>query len=195
MSKLTIDQVVDEIPFHAKVLDLGCGSGDLLFELINRKHVIGYGIDINSDNILTCLKKDINVMQVNLDEGLTQFSDYSFDYVIFSQTLQEVQHPLHILREILRIGKKCIITFPNFAFISNRFQIMLGMTPKQSALPYDWFETPNIRFLSIKDFKDLCRREGICIQKQLSSIPAMFENIFSDRGKFIISKQIGGKND
>lgn len=186
---------------HAKVLDVGCGSGELLAELIATKGIQAYGIDIDPGNVQACVEKGINVLQTNLDDGLAAFGDYAFDYVIFSQTLQEVQYPLHLLRDIVRIGKKCIITFPNFAYYKNRLQILVGKTPKQAALPYDWFETPNIRFLSIRDFEQLCTHESIDIIQTLplykngllrTLMPDFLKNACAPKGKFIISKHVGG---
>lgn len=184
-------KIIKLIPKNARVLDLGCGNGDLLFSLIKEKNITGYGIDIEFKNVKTCIEKGLPIYQGNINEGLAGFSDQSFDYVILSQTLQETINPLFVINEILRIGKKGIVTFPNFAYWKPRLMTLCGQTPVTSALPFSWYNTPNIRVLTIKDFCLLCQKENIAIKAQLSDsfLPSFFHNLFGRQGLFVIQKR------
>jgi methionine biosynthesis protein MetW len=155
---LRIDQQIisDWIPDGASVLDLGCGNGALLNHLQQRR-ITGYGLEIDNSKIADCIKAGINVIQADLDEGLSQFADQSFDFVILSQTLQALKQPDFLLREIVRVGKKGIIGFPNFGHWQCRFQLALGgRMPVSKTLPAAWYETPNIHLCTIQDFERLC---------------------------------------
>jgi methionine biosynthesis protein MetW len=143
------------------VLDLGCGDGALLAELNRRTGVTGYGIEIDRENIVKCIKAGVNVIQTNLDEGLADFDDGSFDYVVMTQTLQAVRFPNLLLREMLRIGREGIVTFPNMGHWSCRIQFALGKMPVTRHLPNTWYDTPNIHICTIKDFEELCGAERI----------------------------------
>ncbi len=190
--------IVNEIHQGARVLDLGCGNGEFMELLIQTKQVIAYGIDIDPDNILTCLNKGLNVIEHDINSGLDLFSPNTFDVVIFSETLQEIKDPVSTLDAILRIATTCIISFPNFAFLPNRIQGLLGRTPQSASLPHTWFESPNIRFLSIYDFKQFCHRHAIELVKPLplfnaawlnAIIPHCLDNLAAPRGRFIIQRQ------
>ncbi len=156
--KLRVDQQIisDWIPDGAKVLDLGCGNGTLLNHLQQRQ-VTGYGLEIDNSKFAECINAGINVIQADLDQGLSQFADQSFDFVILSQTLQAIQRPDFLLREIVRVGKKGIIGFPNFGYWQCRAQLALaGRMPVSKTLPNAWYETPNIHLCTIQDFERLC---------------------------------------
>jgi len=142
---------------NSKVLDLGCGDGELLNYLKEEKSITGYGIEKDPDNWLKSLKTGINVLQVDLEAGLSEFEDNSFDVVILSKTIQSMHNTEEILDEMLRVGKQVIVTFPNFGYWRNRLQSIQGVMPKSKELPYSWFNTPNVHLCTIKDFDNLCK--------------------------------------
>ena len=148
-----------------RILDLGCGDGTLLTHLHNIRNVTGYGLEIDVTNILQCIVKGVQVIQTNLDEGITEFFDENtFDYVVMTQTLQAIQNPEKLIDEMLRIGKEGIVTFPNMAYWKSRIQLALGgRMPVTRTLPHEWFDTPNIHLCSINDFENLCEKRGIKI--------------------------------
>lgn len=148
----------------ATVLDLGCGDGSLLAHLRDTKGVVGYGLEINQDQILECIKKNVNVIQQDLDEGLDNFDTGSFDVVIMTQAIQAVHYPDRVLDDMLRVGKECVITFPNFGHWRCRLYLaMKGRMPVSKVLPYTWYNTPNIHLCTFKDFEALCRRKNLTI--------------------------------
>jgi len=142
---------------NSKVLDLGCGDGELLNYLKKERNITGYGIEKDPDNWLKSLKKGINVLQVDIEAGLPEFEDDSFDVVILSKTIQSMHNTEEILGEMLRVGKQVIVTFPNFGYWKDRIQSVQGVMPKSKELPYSWFNTPNVHLCTIKDFDDLCK--------------------------------------
>jgi methionine biosynthesis protein MetW len=181
------------IALGSTVLDLGCGSGDLLALLEKEKKVRGQGIEIDDQAIFKCVAEGLSVFHDDIDKGLSEYGDKSFDYVIMNQTFQQVKKPDMVLQEALRVGKKVIIGIPNFAHINSRFQIFFkGRTPVTPALPYEWHDTPNLHFLSILDFIEYCKKTGIAIgeafflgtQKKVWFLP----NLFAQTGIFVISK-------
>lgn len=150
------------------VLDLGCGDGSLLSALVNDKGVRGMGIDNHEKGLNECLKKGLSVMQLDLNKGLASFADKSFDYVVLNMTLQAMYDTLLVVKEMVRVGKKAIVGFPNFG----HWKLVLSLLfkermPKTKTLPYEWYNTPNIRLMTIKDFKILCRENNINILKQI----------------------------
>lgn len=146
----------------ARVLDLGCGDGTLLHHLQTTRRVCGYGLEIDPDNVASCIRAGVNVIQADLDEGLQAFETGSFDYVIMTQALQVVQRPDLLISEILRIGRQGIVTFPNFAHWRNRLHLGLkGLMPVSHAIPNPWYDTPNIHFCTVRDFERLCRDKGV----------------------------------
>ncbi len=150
-----------------KVLDLGCGEGLLLAWLATHKKILARGVEIETSNVRKAIARGVSAYQGDIDEGLADYPDKAFDYVILSQTLQETREPLRVLTEMLRVGRKAIISFPNFGHWRVR-QAMLfsGQAPKTDLFPYDWYNSPNIHFLSINDFEDLCRANGFPIERR-----------------------------
>lgn len=164
-----LDIIQEWIPTNSRVLDLGCGEGELLAYLTKHKAVQGYGLEIDPTNINLCMQKGINVIQQNLDEGLANFATQSFDVVIMTQAIQAVHYPDKLLQEMLRVGKTCIITFPNFGHWRCRFYLSLkGRMPVSEFLPYTWYNTPNIHFCTFKDFEALSTELGAQILERLA---------------------------
>ena len=155
------------LPFGAKVLDLGCGDGTLLEYLKGALEVRGYGVEKDDTNWLACMTKGVNVIQMDLESGLSGFENQSFDTVILSQTLQAVNNTEGIVREMLRVGKEAIVTFPNFGYWRNRLQITAGKMPVSKALPYQWYDTPNVHLCTINDFDEFCNLSQIQIKERL----------------------------
>ncbi|MCL5801439.1 MAG: methionine biosynthesis protein MetW, partial [Gammaproteobacteria bacterium] len=148
----------------SRVLDLGCGDGSLLAYLHASRRVNGYGLEIDEDKILKCIESGVNVIQTDLDAGLSDFDADSFDYVVLSQTLQAVLYPERLLDEMLRVGREGIVSFPNFGYWPNRLQILWGgHMPVSRNLPNEWYNTPNIHLCTLKDFERLCAKKGITI--------------------------------
>lgn len=167
LSRTDRDVILTLVPQGARVLDLGCGDCSLLNELVAKRQVSGTGVDIDGIQLVNGLAFGLNVYQGDLDEGLSDFPDGSYDYVILNQTLQVVKNPLQVLNEMLRIGRYGIVGFPNFAQWRLRRGLFLGgRAPKSPALPFEWYDTPNIRVLSIKDFFDYCRQKAITVVEQ-----------------------------
>ncbi len=163
MSAMREDQlsIAEWIAAGSRVLDLGCGDGALLDFLQRERGVTGYGIEIDPDNIIKCLAAGVNVIQSDLDRGLSDFDDHSFDYVVMTETLQAMRYPHHLLREMLRVGREGIVTFPNFGHWKCRLQIVRGRMPVTEHLPHTWYNTPNIHMCTIRDFEALCHAEDI----------------------------------
>ncbi|MCE3255674.1 MAG: methionine biosynthesis protein MetW [Rickettsiaceae bacterium] len=191
--------IADLIEENSKVLDIGCGSGELLQYLKTNKNVDGRGLEILQSDVSKALSKGISVMQGNADNDLAYYPDDSFDYAILSQTLQATKNPQEIVVQMLRIAKFAIISFPNFAHYKNRFYLFAkGKMPVSETIPYRWYDTPNIHFCSIRDFRELCAKMKFTIKKSIyltndrklgrfmgSEITA---NFFAEYGLFLISK-------
>jgi methionine biosynthesis protein MetW len=166
MSMLRADlQIISEwITPGSRIMDLGCGDGTLLKHLKETRKVNGYGLEIDIDNIVRCIQSGVNVIQADLDEGLSDFEGEPFDFVVMTQALQAVKHPDRLLNEMLRVGREGIVTFPNFGHISARLQLGLGgHMPVTKTLPSEWYNTPNIHLCTLTDFERLCRNNGIHI--------------------------------
>jgi len=156
------------IPPGERVLDLGCGDGRLLRYLNETRDVSGYGVEIDHESILGCIRNGIDVIQMDIECGLSGFEDQSFNHVIISQALQTMHATERILTEMLRVAEEAVVSFPNFAYRANRAAIANGHMPVSEDLPYDWFDTPNVRFFTIVDFENLCARLGIEIRERLA---------------------------
>ena len=166
MSELRADLAIisEWIAPGARVLDLGCGDGTLLKYLQDNRQVSGYGLEIDPANVVACIRNKVDVIQTDLDAGLSDFDPESFDYVVMTQTLQAVLYPHKLLQEMLRIGRQGIVTFPNFGNWRPRLHLALrGRMPISGALPHTWYETPNIHLCTLKDFEGLCRDLNINI--------------------------------
>lgn len=153
--------IANWVKFGSKVLDLGCGDGELLQFLSGSLEVKGYGVEKDDANLLACIQNGTNVIQMDLEDGLSGFEDQSFDTVILSQTLQAMNNTEEIVLEMLRVGQEIIVTFPNFGYWRNRIQITAGRMPVSKALPYQWFDTPNVHLCTLHDFDDFCRNHNI----------------------------------
>jgi len=150
----------------SRVLDLGCGEGDLLYPLVRDKKVRAQGIELSDKAIQECVKKGLSVFHDDIENSLREYPDNSFDYVILNQSMQEVRKVDCVIQEALRIGKRIIVGFPNFAYIKSRIMLFFhGRSPITESLPYLWFDTPNVRFLSITDFRDFCTEKKILIEE------------------------------
>jgi methionine biosynthesis protein MetW len=185
--------IMEWIEKGASVLDLGCGDGKLLSRLIEEKQVRAQGIEISEEAIHHCIAKGLSVFQEDIDSGLAAYADNSFDYVILNQTFQQVKKPDFVLKEALRVGKKVIVGFPNFVYYKARFQLFFdGKVPVTPSLPYEWYDTPNLHFLSIADFKEYCKKRGFRIEREAfigkNSRVRFFPNLFAETGLFLLSK-------
>ena len=162
MSDLATQQVIARlVPEGARVLDLGCGDGALLDLLQRERGCTGYGVEIADGNVLQCVRRGVDVIQLNLDEGLTMFEDASFDVVLQIDTLQHLRNAEVMLRETARVGRTGIVAFPNFAHWPNRVSVARGRMPVTRRLPYQWYDTPNIRVGTFKDFEVLAQRNKL----------------------------------
>ena len=177
----------------ASVLDLGCGDGELLSLLIETKQVHAQGVELSEQAISNCVTAGLSVFQQDIDTGLTDYAEKSFDYVILNQTLQQVKKPDFAIKEALRVGKKVIMGFPNFCYITDRFQIFFrGKVPVSASLPYEWYDTPNLHFLSIADFKEYCKRNLVTVESSVfiskNRKVRFLPNLFGEVGLFLVSK-------
>jgi methionine biosynthesis protein MetW len=160
--------IEDLIAPNSAVVDLGCGDGTLLETLIKNKNVHGTGIEIDPEGLNQCLKKGLSVLEQDLNKGLSGFQANSFDYAVLNITLQVMRNPLNLIKEMVRVGRKGIVGFPNFSYWKVIGELIFTHhMPKTKTLPFDWYETPNIRMITVRDFKDLCRENGIRILKEI----------------------------
>ena len=183
----------------SRVLDLGCGNGELLLWLTATKDIKGAGIEQDKDRAARCIARGLSVLQGDLNIEVEDYPDNSFDYVILSQTLQQVFEPARLLQSLSRIGRRVIVSFPNFSHFSIRLQLLLrGMAPKNDQLPYSWFDTPNIRVITLADFRKFARDVGYTIVREIAintnsahssgSIVSYCRNLRATYGIFIIEK-------
>jgi methionine biosynthesis protein MetW len=162
------ERITDWVAKGARVLDLGCGDGKLLKRLWQAKQAPGYGVEIADAHVVECIKNDVNVLQLNLEDGLAAFADRSFDYVILSETLQAIHKQEPLLKEMLRVGREAIISFPNFGYWKARIQIALaGHMPVSKELPYQWYDTPNVHHCTLVDFEGLCGKLGFKVLERV----------------------------
>jgi len=177
----------------ASVLDLGCGDGNLLSYLAKERGIRAQGIELDDQAVSRCVSEGLSVYQQDIDTGLSEYGDGSFDYVILNQTLQQVKKPAQALQEALRVGKKAVVGVPNFAYIKARASICLrGRVPVTAALPYQWYDTPNLHFLSLADFKTYCQQSGIAVEAaayRTGDRAVRFQpNLFAEVGYFLLNK-------
>lgn len=185
--------IMDIVQTGSSILDLGCGSGDLTFMLVREKRVKAQCIDIDEQAVYQCVAKGLSVIHGDIDSGLIDYADQSFDYIILNQSLQQVRNLENVLNNALRAGRKVIVGFPNFVYYKARFQLFFkGKTPVTPALPYQWYNTPNLHFLSISDFIGYCRERNINIEKKVfisgNRKIKVFPNLLAQVGIFLISK-------
>jgi len=184
----------------SRVLDLGCGNGDLLAWLAEQKKVNGTGIEQDTSKAAACIARGLSVLQGDLNEEVDDYPDCSFDYVILSQTLQQVFEPARLLHSLARIGRKVIVSFPNFSHYTIRLQLLCrGIAPKNTQLPYSWYDSPNIRVITLKDFRKFAHDVGYTILKEIAisadhtgnggNIIKRFNNIRAAYGIYIIEKR------
>lgn len=195
--RLDLDVIENWIAPQSRVLDLGCGDGTLLLNLKNRKQVTGVGIEISPKKFNLCIEKGLSVIEQDLDKGLSNFADDSFDVVVMSQTLQAMDRPDFVLKETLRIGKESIVAFPNFGHWYCRMHLsMKGRMPVSRFMPYSWYDTPNIHFCTIKDFEMLCKELKIKIldkalttaSNQLDGVAKLWPNMLATTAIYHLSK-------
>lgn len=185
--------IADIIKPGSRVLDLGCGNGELLHLLTKAKNAKVQGVELCEDAIYKCVEKGLSVFHSDIDSGLVGYPDKSFDYVILNQSMQEVIKVDYVIKEALRVGEKVIVGFPNFAYFRARFRLLFrGKAPMTAALPYSWYNTPNLHFLSISDFRDYCKAEKIKILKKYylgrDSVVRIWPNFFALNVVFVIMK-------
>ena len=161
------DVVTHWVPQGASVLDLGCGDGELLARLVRERNAQGYGVEIADAGVLASMQRGLNIVQADIEGGLNLFGDAAFDVVILSQTLQATRHTEALVSEVLRVGKSAIVTLPNFGHWSVRWQLGIGgRMPVSKRLPYQWYDTPNVHFSTIRDFDVFCAEKGIAVERR-----------------------------
>lgn len=167
MTRPDLEAIAKWVAPGSRVLDLGCGDGALLKHLWERSQAHGYGVEIDDAEVLACIRNDVNVLQLDLETGLSVFQDGSFDYVILSETLQTIHRIELLTREMLRVGKEAIVSFPNFGHWRARLQVIAGRMPVSAELPHQWYNTPNVHLCTLADFEDLCAKLGAKIRERM----------------------------
>jgi methionine biosynthesis protein MetW len=195
--RIDLYKIQSYITAKSHVLDLGCGNGDLLLHLQKKKNISGIGLENDADNISECIKRGVNVVEHDLNKGLSHIADNSYDVVIMTLALQAMNRPDLVLEEMLRIGKECIVTFPNFAHWKARWHLLIrGRMPISDLLPYEWYNTPNIHFCTLKDFEALCDERNItivdsavvCEQGASQTLAQLHRNLFGETAVYHLSK-------
>jgi methionine biosynthesis protein MetW len=185
--------ILELVTEGSSVLDLGCGTGDLLSLLVEEKNVRAQGIEIDDRAIFECVAKGLSVFHDDIDTGLPEFEDKSFDFVVLNQSIQQVRKPGTVLKEAMRVGKRVVVGIPNFAVFSARLQIFFrGRVPVTPSLPYEWHDTPNLHFLSLLDFVEYCRKRRVTIERSIylgtKGRVHLFPNLLARTGIFVISE-------
>ncbi|MHC4458868.1 MAG: methionine biosynthesis protein MetW [Planctomycetota bacterium] len=177
------------------VLDVGCGDGELLANLAIDKNIKGEGIEFVQELVLACVNRGLSIIQYDAERGLGNYADKSYDYTILSQTVQTLKNPEKVFKELLRVGKKVIVSFPNFAHWRCRIQMLLcGKAPVTKQLPFEWHNSPNIHFLSLKDFDEFCKKLGVTIEKKIPlgkkgvGLARFAPNLFAEQVIYVTSK-------
>jgi methionine biosynthesis protein MetW len=194
MRRLEHEIISGWVESGSSVLDLGCGDGELLALLIREKQVRAQGIELSEQAIQQCVANGLSVLQEDIDTGLADYGDKSFDYVVLNQTFQQVKKPDFVLQEALRVGRFAIVGFPNFVHFKARFQIFFsGKVPVTPSLPYEWYDTPNLHFLGIADFRQYCKKRKIVINKSAfianNRRIGFLPNLFAETALFCLSKK------
>ena len=195
MQRGDIDTIVSWVPEGGKVLDLGCGDGELLHPLQNKKRVEGLGVDIDPANIIAAVSRGLCVVQQDMEDGLQNFAGSRFDAVIIAYSLQVLERPYAVLERIVNIGNEAIVTFPNFGHWQSRLSLLLcGRMPRTKALPYSWFNTPNIHFCTVADFEALCKDLNIVVvERRMSShaglLAQLWPNLFAKSASYRITRR------
>ncbi|MFP4113330.1 MAG: methionine biosynthesis protein MetW [Spirochaetota bacterium] len=190
--RFSYDEIAGLVENNSTVLDLGCGDGELLHRLISTRNVSGRGVEIEEAMIRECLAKGISVFQGDLDEGLKEYATGSYDYVILNETLQALHEPVLLLKEMVRVGRRAIVNFPNFGYILNRAQLFFrGRMPVTKDIPYEWYDTPNIHFCTRRDFLVLCRDLAIPVLATIDlghdrRVPRFLANLFATECCFML---------
>ncbi|SHO50919.1 methionine biosynthesis protein MetW [Desulfopila aestuarii] len=198
--RFDLQVIADWIEPGSRVLDLGCGKGDLLAWLTANKQIVGTGIELDKEKAAYCIGRGLSVLQGDLSEEVADYPDKSFDYVILSQTLQQIYEPAQLLYSLSRIGRRVIVSFPNFSHYTIRLQLMFsGHAPKNDQLPYSWYDTPNIRVITLSDFQKFARDVGYTIVKEIAintnsanssgSVVDFLPNLRATYGIFVIEKK------
>jgi methionine biosynthesis protein MetW len=192
--------IADLVEKGSRVLDLGCGEGVLLEYLVKERDIEGFGIEISESAIYRCVEKGLSVSHDDIDSGLKHYPEGHFDFVIFNQTMQQVHKPRRAIHRALKIGKTVIVGFPNFCTLRARLQITLGgRVPITPSLPYSWYDTPNLHFLSIRDFKRFCRQEGIIVQSAFylgqRGARRLLPNLLADDALFVLQRSGTAEGD
>ncbi len=165
------ERIAQWVEPRSRVLDLGCGDGALLGYLHQVKQTRGVGVEIDDERFIACVERGVDVVQQNLDDGLALFGDQQFDTVVLSQTLQAVHQTEHVLREMVRVGRHGVVSFPNFGYWPHGWSILRGRMPVTGQMPYAWYDTPNIHLCTLNDFEDLCRKLGLQILERVTYSP------------------------
>jgi len=199
LSQKRLEILGELIPKGSRVLDLGCGHGSFLKYLQTSRQCFGYGIELDDANVASCIERGVNVLQLNLEEGLKLFEDQSFDVVLQMDTLQHLRNAETMLKETARVGKMGLVTFPNFAHWPNRLSVLKGRMPVTKHLPYEWYDTPNIRVATFNDFQELAQKNNLRVSKAFGLVGerpiSIFANLLASTAVFTLTSTLStGEN-